>query len=257
MTNAGEQFITSHIQDGILHVSLNRPPVNVLHIPMLQELESILDSMAQDEAVRVLVLQAQGKLFSAGVDIADHTADKVGEMIPLVDRVCSHLAGFPVPTIARVHGHALGGGCEMVLCCDLAVMAEEASLGQPEIQLAAVAPVAALRLPYLVGYRAAADMLFSGRRFTATEAQQVGLVNAVVAAGELDGWVREKAESLSALSRAALVLAKRALLLGFSKWTQAMPEMERLYLEDLMNTADAHEGLRAFMDKRPPQWQHK
>lgn len=145
----------------------------------------------------------------------------------------------------------------MVLCCDLAVMAEEASLGQPEIQLAAVAPVAALRLPYLVGYRAAADMLFSGRRFTATEAQQVGLVNAVVAAGELDGWVREKAESLSALSRAALVLAKRALLLGFSKWTQAMPEMERLYLEDLMNTADAHEGLRAFMDKRPPQWQHK
>jgi cyclohexa-1,5-dienecarbonyl-CoA hydratase len=257
MTNARARFITSNIQSGILYVTLNRPPVNVLHIPMLQQLESILRSVADDEAVRVVVLQAEGNLFSAGVDIADHTADKVGEMIPLVDRVCTHLAGFPVPTIARVHGHALGGGCELVLCCDLAVMAEEASLGQPEIQLAAVAPVAALRLPYLVGYRAAADMLFSGRRFTAIEAQQVGLVNAVVAAGELDEWVREKAESLNALSRAALVLAKRALLLGFSKWTQAMPEMERLYLEDLMSTADAHEGLRAFMDKRPPQWQHK
>jgi cyclohexa-1,5-dienecarbonyl-CoA hydratase len=257
MTIASEQFITSHIEDGILHLSLNRPPVNVLHIPMLREIESILSSMAQNEAVRVLVLQAQGKLFSAGVDVADHTAEKVGEMIPLVDRVCSRLAGFPVPTIARVHGHALGGGCELVLCCDMAVMAEGASLGQPEIQLAAVAPVAALRLPYLIGYRAAADMLFSGRRFTASEALRVGLVNAVVAADELDGWVREKAQSLSLLSRAALVLAKRALSLGFSEWTRAMPEMERLYLEDLMNTSDAHEGLQAFMEKRSPQWQHK
>lgn len=257
MTIASEQFITSHIEDGILHLSLNRPPVNVLHIPMLREIESILSSMAQNEAVRVLVLQAQGKLFSAGVDVADHTAEKVGEMIPLVDWVCSRLAGFPVPTIARVHGHALGGGCELVLCCDMAVMAEGASLGQPEIQLAAVAPVAALRLPYLIGYRAAADMLFSGRRFTASEALRVGLVNAVVAADELDGWVREKAQSLSLLSRAALVLAKRALSLGFSEWTRAMPEMERLYLEDLMNTSDAHEGLQAFMEKRSPQWQHK
>ena len=257
MTIASEQFITSHIEDGILHLSLNRPPVNVLHIPMLREIESILSSMAQNEAVRVLVLQAQGKLFSAGVDVADHTAEKVGEMIPLVDRVCSRLAGFPVPTIARVHGHALGGGCELVLCCDMAVMAEGASLGQPEIQLAAVAPVAALRLPYLIGYRAAADMLFSGRRFTASEALRVGLVNAVVAADELDGWVREKAQSLSLLSRAALVLAKRALSLGFSEWTRAMPEIERLYLEDLMNTSDAHEGLQAFMEKRSPQWQHK
>jgi cyclohexa-1,5-dienecarbonyl-CoA hydratase len=257
MTIASEQFITSHIEDGILHLSLNRPPVNVLHIPMLREIESILSSMAQNEAVRVLVLQAQGKLFSAGVDVADHTAEKVGEMIPLVDRVCSRLAGFPVPTIARVHGHALGGGCELVLCCDMAVMAEGASLGQPEIQLAAVAPVAALRLPFLIGYRAAADMLFSGRRFTASEALRVGLVNAVVAADELDGWVREKAQSLSLLSRAALVLAKRALSLGFSEWTRSMPEMERLYLEDLMNTSDAHEGLQAFMEKRSPQWQHK
>lgn len=257
MTGAAEQFITSELQDGIIYVTLNRPPVNVLHIPMLQELESLLESHSQDEAVRVLVLQAEGKLFSAGVDVADHTAEKVGDMIPLVDRVCSSLADFPVPTIARVHGHALGGGCELVLCCDLAVTVEGASLGQPEIQLAAVAPVAALRLPYLVGYRAAADIIYSGRRFTAAEALRVGLVNAVVPAGELDAWVRAKTESLGALSRAALVLSKRALLLSFAKWAQAMPEMERLYLDELMNTADAHEGLQAFMEKRSPQWQHK
>ncbi|MCP5086741.1 MAG: enoyl-CoA hydratase/isomerase family protein, partial [Rhodobacteraceae bacterium] len=167
--------------------------------------------LAQDETIRVLVLRAEGKMFSAGVDIADHTPEKVGEMIPLFDRVCQSLAEFPVPTITAVHGHALGGGCELVICCDLAVMAEGAKIGQPEIQLAAVAPIAALRLPALVGYRAAADIMFSGRLLTAAEAHQIGLVNQVVSAEVVDANVQEQAEGLAGLSRAALLLAKRAL----------------------------------------------
>ena len=204
-----------------------------------------------------MILQATGNLFSAGVDVADHTAEKVGEMIPLVDRVCRLLADFPVPTIARVHGHALGGGCELVLCCDLAVLAEGAGLGQPEIRLAAIAPVAALRLAYLTGYRASADLLFTGRRFNSSEALHAGLVNAVVPGDQLDDWVSAKVQSLTGLSRAALRLAKRALLLGYQDWAEKMPEMERLYLDDLMSTSDAHEGLDAFLEKRSPVWKHK
>ncbi len=257
MTKEKDQFISYDIQNGIAYLTLNRPPLNVLHIPMLQELEEVLDNLARDEGIRALVLQAEGKLFSAGVDVADHTAEKVDEMIPLMDRVCLSLADFPVPTIAKVHGHALGGGCELVLCCDLAVISEGAALGQPEIQLAALAPVAALRLSYLVGYRVAANMLFTGRRFNASEALQVGLVNAMVPEDDLEGWVNEKAGSLAGLSRAALRLAKRALLLGFRNWSETMPEVERLYLEDLMSTTDAHEGLKAFMEKRSPVWRHE
>lgn len=257
MNDSQDVFITTKIQDGVAFLTLDRPPLNVMHIAMLQQLESALDQLVHEPSARVLVLNAAGKVFSAGVDVADHTSDKVGYMIPLVDRVCQVLAEFPIPTIAAVQGHALGGGCELVLCCDLAFMAEGASIGQPEIQLAALAPVAALRLPYLIGYRAAADMMFTGRRLSAQEAHLLGLVNAVVPQDQVGTRVEETARQLAKLSRAALSLVKQALHLGYGEWTKSMPEMEQLYLQELMSTADAHEGLVAFMEKRSPRWEHK
>ncbi len=252
-----EQFISYEVQEGVAALTLNRPPVTVLHISMLEEMEGALDALALDKSVRALILRAEGKMFSAGVDVGDHTPEKVGKMIPLFDRVCVKLAGLPVPTIAAVHGHALGGGCELVLCCDLAVIAEGAKIGQPEIQLAAIAPIAALRLPHLVGYRAAADILFSGRNLTAQEALQIGLVNAVVPGESVIGWAMEKAKQVASLSRAAQTINKRALKLGIGDWAEALPEMERIYLNELMNTKDAEEGLAAFLEKRSPDWKHE
>jgi cyclohexa-1,5-dienecarbonyl-CoA hydratase len=224
---------------------------------MLGELESALSDLAENRDVRALVLRAEGKFFSAGVDVTDHTAEKVGEMIPLFDRVCHSLAEFPVPTIAAVHGHALGGGCELVLCCDLAVISEQAKIGQPEIQLASIAPIAALRLPQLVGYRAAAEILFTGRNLNATQALEMGLVNAVVPIEQVNPWASEKAAHIANLSRAAMTLLKQALRLGVGNWAVPMSDLERLYLEDLMSTADAHEGLAAFLEKRKPKWKHE
>ncbi len=251
------EFVISDLQNGIATLTLNRLPVNVIHIPMLEQLEAELTSLAGDDAVRALILQAGGKMFSAGVDVGDHTPDKVGEMIPLFDRVCRALAEFPVPTLVAVHGHALGGGCELVICCDLAVIAERAKIGQPEIQLAAFAPIAALRLPSLIGYRAAADLMFTGRNLTAEEALQMGLVNAVAPADQVAAWAQEKAAQIAGLSRAAMLLLKKALLKGYGDWTAGLPEIEKMYLEELMQTADAHEGLTAFMEKRKPVWKHR
>ncbi|NUQ36525.1 MAG: enoyl-CoA hydratase/isomerase family protein [Caldilineales bacterium] len=251
-----DSFLTIEITDGVAVLTLNRPPVNVLHLPMLRELDAALAALAEDEGVRALIVQAAGKLFSAGVDVADHTADKVGEMIPLFDRVCQALAEFPTPTVAAVQGHALGGGCELVLCCDLAVLAEHAKIGQPEIQLASFAPIAALRLPYLVGYRAAADLMFSGRSLGAAEALQMGVVNAVLPAAEVQDWARAKAAVFAAMSRAAMHLLKRSLLLGYGDWAARLPAIEQVYLQELMATADAHEGLTAFLEKRAPLWRH-
>lgn len=256
MSTESDIFITSETLDGLATLTLDRPPLNVLHIPMLRQLEAALEQLAGDETLGALVLGARGKMFSAGVDVADHTAEKVGEMIPLFDRVCRALAEFPVPTLAAVHGHALGGGCELALCCDLAVMADTAKIGQPEIQLAAIAPIAALRLPRLAGYRAAADMLFTGRSLTAEEARQLGLANAVVPAEQVASWAQEKARQLAGLSRVALSMTKRALGLSLRGWDNALPEMERLYLQELMSTADAVEGLAAFLEKRKPVWKH-
>jgi cyclohexa-1,5-dienecarbonyl-CoA hydratase len=257
MASDNNSLVHYDIADGIARLTLDRPPLNVINIPMLDQLESALAVLSDDDSVRVLVLGAEGKLFSAGVDVADHTADKVGLMIPAMDHVCRLLAFFPAPTLAVVHGHALGGGLELVLCCDLAVMAEGATIGQPEIQLAAIAPIAALRLSYLTSYRTAADLVLTGRRMSAGEALQAGLVNAVVSKEELGSWVDQKAGQISSLSRAALRLAKRSLAMGFGDWTAKMPDMERLYLDELMNTADAHEGLAAFLEKRSPAWKHE
>lgn len=251
------EFIACQVEKSVATLTLNRPPLNILGIPMLRELEEALANLAGDAAVRALILQAEGKLFCAGVEVSDHTPDKVGEMIPLFGRVCRTLAEFPVPTIAAVHGHALGGGCELVICCDLAVMAEPAQIGQPEIQLAALAPIAALRLPALIGYRAAADLLFSGVRLPAQEAFRLGLINAVVPPDEVSVWATDKACKFATLSRAALSLNKRALNIGFGSWADRLPQIEHLYLNDLMDSADASEGMAAFLEKRPPIWTHQ
>lgn len=252
-----DSFISVETKNSASFLTLKRAPLNVLDIAALTQLESALTELSRDESIRVLILRAEGKMFSAGVDVADHTPDKVSEMIPLFDRVCRALANFPAPTIAVVHGHALGGGCELVLCCDFAVMAETAKIGQPEIQLAAIAPIAAMRLPQLVGYRSAADMLLTGRTFTSDEALKMGLVNAVVASEQLDKWVDEKVAQLISLSRIALTMTKRALQLGFGAWDSCAAELERLYLDELMKTEDAREGLTAFMEKRAAVWKHK
>lgn len=251
------QFVRHEVEEGIAVVTLDRPPVNVLNIPMLQALEITLEILAADHKVRALILGAGGKLFSAGVDVADHTPEKVGEMIPLFDRVCLALTQFPAPTIAAVQGHALGGGCELVLCCDLAVMAEEAKIGQPEIQLAAFAPIAALRLRQLVGYRAAAEIMYTGENLSAERALAIDLVNAVLPADEVEAWANEKAAKIASLSRTAQRLNKQALYLGYEPWEKGLPKIEESYLNELMQTADALEGLAAFQEKRPPTWKHE
>ena len=258
MSDLNLQFVGWQVREGVGTLTLKRPPLNVINLAMIRELASALSAAARDESLRVLVVRAEGKLFSAGVDVADHTADKVGEMIPQFDRVCTTLADFPTPTVAVVHGHALGGGCELVLCCDLIVAAEGANFGQPEIKLATIAPVAALRLPGLVGYRRAAELLFTGEAIGAVEAARIGLVNRAVPAGELDQAAEQVVGKLLALSGAALRVCKRAARLGDDGWSaRSLPAAEKLYLEDLMSTADAREGVASFIEKRSPAWRHK
>ncbi len=257
MTTAAYELIDWQVADGVARLTLKRPPLNVVNIAMLREMCAALEAGARDTSLRALVLRAEGKLFSAGVDVADHTADKVGVMIPLFDEVCVALASFPAPTLAVVHGHALGGGCELALACDLIVAAENANFGQPEIKLATFPPVAALRLPGVVGYRRAAEMVFTGANLGAAEAARIGLVNRAVPAAELETTAGQYVEQLRALSAAALRACKRALRLGADAAWSHVPAAERLYLQDLMSTADAHEGVNAFIEKRAPVWRNE
>ncbi len=250
----GYQSIAWECRDGVGRITLKRPPLNVLDIAMLRELAEALAAAEAD--LRALVVRAEGRLFSAGVDVADHTPERVGEMIPLFNSVCRILAEFPAPTLAAVHGHALGGGCELALCCDLIVAADSAQFGQPEIKLAAIAPIAALSLPGLIGYRRAAEMLLLGEALGAGEAARLGLINRAVPADGFAAAIDDYVERLRALSAPALRLCKRAARLGAGAWAN-LPAVEQLYLDKMMAVADAHEGVRAFVEKRAPVWSHR
>jgi cyclohexa-1,5-dienecarbonyl-CoA hydratase len=257
MVESGFVHIRYEASDGVGTLTLDRPPVNVMNIAMLQEMEKGLERAKVVEDLKVLVIRAEGKFFSAGVDVADHTPELVGDMIPLFDRVCQMLAEFPVPTIAVVNGHALGGGCEIVICCDFALMVDGARIGQPEIQLASMAPIAALRLPMLVGPRWAAQILFTGEQISASKAADIGLIDNVVAPDDLERAVGEQIEKITQLSAVALRINKKGYLLGLAGWDDGLGKMETLYLDELMSTADAIEGLEAFLEKRPAEWKNR
>ncbi len=241
--------------DGIGSIVLRRPPLNILDLSMLRELEAALASAAEGAPLKLLELRAEGKVFSAGVEVADHTPDKVREMIPLFDRVCTSLAEFPTPTLAVVQGHALGGGCELALACDLVIAASGTKFAQPEITLGVFPPMAALWLPARIGFARAAEMLLTGEPILSDEAARVGLINRAVAAEELEPAVRRIEDGLRGSSAAALGMCKRALLLGRAGAGRA--EMERLYLRELMATQDSAEGLAAFLEKRAPVWRNR
>lgn len=239
-------------------LTINRPPLNVLDIATLKEMNAALEEVQADTGVKVLILAATGRAFSAGVDVKDHTADKVDEMIHTFHRTFHLLDALEVPTVAAVQGAALGGGCELALFCDLVVAAEGASFGQPEIKVGVFPPVAAVMFPRLMGRKKALELLLTGETIDAREAERLGLVNRVVPAEELDAAVEELVGKLTALSGAVLRLTKRAVRRGLdAPFDDALAAVEKIYLGELMRTEDAHEGLAAFMEKRKPVWKNR
>ena len=254
------QYITFEKQDGVARLTLNKPPLNVLDIAMMREINAALESLGDDASVKVLVFEAAegSRAFSAGVDVSEHTADMVEEMIEVFHRIFRLLDGLEMPTVAVVGGAALGGGCELALFCDMVIASEKASFGQPEIQVGVLPPIAVVALPDIIGPKKAMEMVLIGDRIRAAEAERLGLVNKVVLPEELKEAADEFVGKLTKLSSAVLRLTKRAVRLGSAgNFTEGLAAVEELYLGPLMATEDAHEGLAAFMEKRSPVWKDK
>jgi cyclohexa-1,5-dienecarbonyl-CoA hydratase len=248
-------FIRLDIADGVATITLDRPPLNILTIEMMRELGAALHAGNAHSQLQAAVLRAEGKAFCAGVDVADHVPERVDEMIQGFGRVFTQLRTFPVPTIAVVHGAALGGGTELALGCDLVLASVSARFGQPEIRLGVFPPIAAALFPHLIGYQQAARLVLTGETIAAEEAARLGLATFVVPDADLPTRLDQLLAQLRGLSAAVLALAKRALLLGADLGiARALEPIESLYLTDLMATADAHEGLHAFIEKRAAVW---
>jgi cyclohexa-1,5-dienecarbonyl-CoA hydratase len=241
--------------DSVARLVLARPPLNVLNIAMLKELCDAVDELAVRPGLRALVIAAEGRAFSAGVDVEDHVGEKVGPMIAAFHGLFRRLADFEPVLVAEVHAHALGGGCELAAFCDLVLASEEATFGQPEIQLGLFPPVTAAAFPYFVHGKKTLELMLTGERIDAREAQRIGLVNQIWPA---EGFADEAAsfvERLASRSGVALRLAKKAYYAGVDvDFREALDRAERIYLRELMASHDALEGIEAFRGKREPNW---
>ena len=234
-------------------ITFNKPPLNVLDIRMMKEINTALSGFI-GKNLKAVVIDAEGKAFSAGVDISDHTADKVDGMIEVFHDIFNNLQNLEMPTVALVNGAALGGGCEVAIFCDLVIASEKAKFGQPEIKVGVFPPVAAALMPRLMPGRKALELLLTGDIIKAGEAMNLGLVNQVLPVEnfeeEAEKWL---AESLGDKSAVVLRMTKRAFVEGFrNNYDDSIKAIERIYLDELMKTSDALEGLGAFMEKRQP-----
>jgi cyclohexa-1,5-dienecarbonyl-CoA hydratase len=251
------EYIQTNIEDGIATVLLNRPPLNVLNMSMLEELHAALEPLAASPEVGAIVLRGTGKAFSAGVDIADHTADKVRGMLGTFHGIFRTLAATDALTIAAVNGAALGGGCELACICDIVLASQRAKFGQPEVKVGVFPPVAACVLPVRIGLGRAVELNAVGGTIDAAEALRIGLANHTYPAEQFDAEVDLYLGAVAQLSRPVVRLAKRATVTPYRAALLAHLETaEDLYLNDLMKVEDAHEGLDAFLEKRAPVWKH-
>jgi cyclohexa-1,5-dienecarbonyl-CoA hydratase len=226
---------------------------------MIHELQAALDALATSKPqLKAAVLVGNEKAFCAGVDVADHTPERVETMIRSFTRLFLRLRTMPLPTVAVVRGAALGGGTELALGCDLVLASSSARFGQLEIKLGVFAPIAAAVLPRLIGYQQAARLLLTGEVVSGEEAWRLGLATHLAADDETQAKLEGLLAQLRAMSAATLNMTKRALLIGAGAGvSQALPSIEDLYLSDLMSTADAREGIEAFLGKRQPIWRDR
>lgn len=242
-------------EEGVGRLTLDHPPLNILTRAVLAELRAGLARATDLPSLRVLLLSARGRHFSAGADVEEHLPPEHSRLIPEFVATIREVVEFPLPVIAAVQGRCLGGGFELAQAADLIVAAEDALFGQPEIQLGVLAPAACAVLPRLVGRGAAAELLLTGDPIDAAEAHRLGLVARVVAPDRVDEESTALAQRMARHTPVALRLTKRALRdAEVAPLRRGLELANDLYLEELMATEDAVEGLRAFVEKRPPSW---
>jgi cyclohexa-1,5-dienecarbonyl-CoA hydratase len=254
------EHIRFRVEERVARVTFARPPLNIFTIAMMREVDAALtECMGMRDVVAVVFDAVPGsRAFSAGVSVEEHQPETVYQMLESFPNVFRTLEQMGKPALALVDGAALGGGCELVAGCDIVIAAARARFGQPEIKLGVFPPVAAVLLPRIMGERRARELLLTGEIFDAQEAQRTGLVSYVVEAEQLEAKLQEVLSRLRELSAPALEMARRALDAARGRpFLEALERTEDIYLNELMKTEDAHEGVRAFTEKRKPEWKNR
>ena len=245
-------------RDGaLLRLRLDRPKANLVDAEMIAALHAALTQYRRHVMLRGVLIDAEGPHFSFGASVEEHLPDRCAAMLESLHALLLELLEFPVPVLVAVHGQCLGGGLELALACGRIFAAPGAQFGQPEIKLGVFAPAASALLPYRVSQPAAEDLLLTGRSVAAPEAAAMGLVQAIAEdpAGAALAWFDQHLQGKSAAALACALVAARGPMQHQVR--ERLRELERLYLDWLMRTHDANEGLSAFLEKRQPAWTHQ
>ncbi len=248
----------SHALDGaVLRLRLNRPKANIVDAEMIAALDAALAAHADDPDLKAVLVEAEGPNFSFGASVEEHLPQSCEAMLKALHALVRRMLGFAVPVLVAVRGQCLGGGLEVAMAGHMIFAAPDANLGQPEMMLGVFAPAASCLMPERLGQARAEDLLYSGRSVRGEAALEIGLVDAMDADPEAAAiaWVETHLKPKSA---ASLRMAVRAVRAGFIRRVSArLDEVEALYLDDLMSTHDAVEGLTSFLAKRPAIWENR
>ena len=256
---AGESPLQDRIEgDGaLLRLTLARPKANLVDAAMIAALHGAFLAYRGHPGLRGVLLGAEGPHFSFGASVEEHLPDQCAAMLTSLHALILAMLEFPAPILVAVRGQCLGGGLEVALAGGPIFAAPDAQLGQPEMKLGVFAPAASCLLPFRIGQPAAEDLLFSSRSVSGDEAKAMGLVQCVAAdpdAAALAYFAQHLANKSAASLACALTAARGAMIRDVR---HRLAEVERLYVDRLMQTRDANEGLVAFLAKRKPHWEHR
>jgi cyclohexa-1,5-dienecarbonyl-CoA hydratase len=253
------QNIRLTIDNRVARITFSRPPLNVFNIAMMREISAALAECSNRELVAIVFTSdAECRAFSAGVAVEEHVAETVYQMLDSFHAIFRSLEQLGRPTLALVDGVALGGGSELVAACDIVIATDRSRFGQPEIKLGVFPPVAAVLLPRVIGEKRARELIMTGDIIDSVTALNLGLCNHVVPVAHLEQKAAEILSKLREHSASALGYTRRALDLGAGQSLDAiLKQQEDIYLHELMKTADANEGVKAFMEKRKPVWRDR
>jgi len=243
----------------VAEIILNDGKGNVLDSIMMKELNQLFSDLKNKPDVKILTIEGSGKHFSFGASVAEHSKDQVVEMLNSFHNMFYNIVDLSIPTLAKISGQCLGGGLELALICNVLFADKSAKLAQPEIMLGVFPPPASVLLPLKIGSAQAEELLITGRTIDAAFAEKLGLLNSVfedkdTLNTETDNWIQEHILPKSASSLRYAVRAGRIVLNKTFK--ENLKKLEEIFINELMETHDANEGINSFMEKRKPQWKN-
>ncbi|MFQ6046243.1 MAG: enoyl-CoA hydratase/isomerase family protein [Gemmatimonadales bacterium] len=248
-------FVNLDYSGGVATLTLDRPPLNVMNIEMMEQVNGALLQLTEHRELKVLVVQGNGEAFCAGIDLSEHTRDKAARLLQVFLRIFETIRMLDVIAVAAVDGVALGGGFELALGCNLVVASESSRFGLPQLSQGVFPPLACVVLPRAAPRRKAMEWILTGEEIPARELASHGLVNRVFPDDQFGRRLGEFVGHLTRNSAAIMSLAKRAQTESYyAAYEEALYKVENLYLRDLVTLEDSQEGITAHLEDREPRW---